>query len=558
MKKTDAPTYWQEFIPKSWSVFRGRYSLSFFKNDLIAGLTIGIISLPLAMAFAIASGVDPERGIFTSIIAGFLISLLGGSRLQIGGPTGAFVVIVYGVIQRFGYDGLVVATLMAGAILLIAAFSQVGKLIKYIPYPLVTGFTAGIAVILFSSQVKDFFGLQIENLPADFFPKWCAIILAFPTIHLPTLLMSLGLLFLIIFIRRFFPVIPWAIVAVVVGTLVSYGFNLPLDTISSRFGEIPRVIPVPSLPNFSGTFANLHELIPDAITIAFLAGIESLLAAIVADGMAGTRHKSNCELFGQGIANMSSVIFGGIPATGAIARTAMNIKAGAKTPVSGMIHALTVFLIVFAFAPMVSQIPIAALSAILMMVAWNMSEYHHFRHLFKAPKSDVIVLLTTFILTVVVDLTVAVQVGLILSLFLFMKKIAMISEVGKSLKKNDVEPLDRKTLPPHVEIYEITGPLFFGVADSLKNVLANLEYPPKVFILRMDKVPFIDASGMHALTEFYNKCQKRDTLLFLTEVKKPVHDTLKKYGLTTLVGERRIFDNLDAALKKAESISKEA
>ena len=548
-------SYWNEFIPKSWSFLKKKYSLAFLKDDLIAGVTVGIVALPLAMAFAIASGVPPEKGIYTTIIAGFLISLLGGSRLQIGGPTGAFVIIIYGIIQRIGYEGLVVVTLLAGILLLIGAFSKLGSLIKYIPYPLITGFTTGIAVIIFSSQVKDFLGLQISQVPVDFIPKWIAILSSLSTLHLPTLAIAASTLTLIILIKRFLPIIPWGIVAVVVATLISWGFDLPIETISSRYGEIPRTLPLPSLPHFSFTFSEIHHMIPDALTIAFLAGIESLLSAMVADGMAGTRHRSNGELMAQGIANIGSVLFGGIPATGAIARTATNIKMGAKTPLAGMIHATTVLLIVLLFAPLVSLIPIAALAAILVMVAWNMSELSHFRHLFKAPIEDIAILLTTFLLTVFVDLTVGVTVGMVLALFLFMKKMASVTEKGrltvadKWLSEREEElPFDRRKLPPHVEIYEITGPLFFGVADTLKNILPNLEFPPKVFILRLGKVPLIDASGMNALKEFHHMCLKDGTTLYLTEACPEVKKSLKKFGL---VDQIHLFPDLDSALKKA-------
>lgn len=553
-------SFWQEFIPKAWPYFAGKYSWAFFKCDLMAGITVGVVALPLAMAFAIASGLSPEKGLYTAIIAGFLISFLGGSLLQIGGPTGAFVVIIYEIVQRLGYEGLILVTLIAGVILLIAAFSRLGGLIKYIPYPLVTGFTAGIAVIIFSSQVKDFFGLNISQVPADFIPKWIAIGSAFATFHFPTFTLALSTLVVIILIRRFVPIIPWGIAAVVLATLVSWGFQLPVETIATRFGAIPRTLPSPSLPHFSFPFSAWHELIPDAITIAFLAGIESLLSAIVADGMTGTRHKSNCELMGQGIANIGSVLFGGIPATGAIARTATNIKTGAKTPIAGMIHALTLLLILLAFAPIVSQIPLAALSAVLMMVAWNMSEVHHFRHLFKAPLSDIVVLLTTFFLTVLVDLTVAVEVGMILALFLFMQKMGNVSKVvsltswEKEFSQEREETVEPKKIPPHVEIFEITGPFFFGVVDSLKSTLLNLEFAPKVFILRMDKVPLIDATGMHALKELYSQCHKEGTTLFLSGVKSDLRKTLEKYGLVELIGKEEIFPNIHSALEKAAQL----
>lgn len=558
--------FWNEFIPKSWLLLH-TYSWQLFRSDLIAGVTVGIVALPLAMAFAIASGVSPEKGLFTAIIAGFLISLLGGSRFQIGGPTGAFVVIIYNIIQNSGYEGLVIATLIAAVILLIAAFSRLGSLIKYIPYPLITGFTTGIAVIIFSSQVKDFCGLKMDKVPADFIPKWSAMFKALPTLDPTTFMVASGTLALIIFIRRFFPVLPWGIGAVTITTAISYGFGLPLETIASRFGEIKRALPMLVLPDLSLPLSNWHALIPDAITIAFLAGVESLLSAVVADGMAGTRHKSNCELMAQGVANIGSVLFGGIPATGAIARTATNVKTGGKTPVAGMIHALTLLFIIIAFAPLVSQIPLAALSAVLIMVAWNMSEIDHFRHLLKAPAGDIAVLLTTFLLTVLVDLTVAVEAGMFIAIFLFMKRMGEVSEITSLTKldkqycetdeKYDLETLHKTHLPAGVEVFEITGPFFFGIADSLKSVLSNLELPPKVFILRMRKVPVIDASGMHALTEFYQRCKRDKTVLLLSGISSHLHRELKKFGLIDLIGEAHIFSHVDLALKEASKLIKD-
>lgn len=554
----------QEFIPKFIDVLRGNYSFSLFKSDLIAGLTVGVVALPLAMAFAIASGLTPEQGLYTSIIAGFLISLLGGSRFQIGGPTGAFVVIIYSIVQKTGYDGLVIVTLIAGVILLIAAFSRLGNWIKYIPYPLVTGFTTGIAVIIFSSQIKDFFGLKIAKMPADFIPMWKTLFSAFSTLDPITLSVAAFTLVLIILIRYFVPILPWGITAVVVTTALTWGFHLPVETIAMRFGELKRSFPVPSWPEFSISFSEWHSLISDAITIAFLAGIESLLSALVADGMAGTKHRSNCELMAQGIANIGSVVFGGIPATGAIARTATNIKTGGKTPVAGIIHSITLFLILLALAPVVSQIPLAALSAVLMMVAWNMSEIDHFRHLFKAPLGDIAVLLTTFLLTVLVDLTVAVEVGMILAAFLFMKRMAEISKVtsisvlekqiSEINEKTDPDAIEKKHVPPGVEVYEIIGPFFFGIADSLKQVLTNLEFPPKVFILRMRKVPVIDASGMHALREFYFRCQREGTILLLSGVNDTLSQSLKTFGVIDLIGKDHIFPHIDLALKHAAKL----
>lgn len=558
--------YFKEFIPKSWIALKN-YDFSTFRKDLIAGLTVGIVSVPLAMAFAISSGVDPERGLYTAIIAGFLISLLGGSRVQIGGPTGAFVVIIYGVVQRQGYEGLVFATLIAAVLLIIMGLCRLGTMIKYIPYPLVTGFTSGIAVLIFSQQIKDFFGLKIQNVPMDFIPKWISYFKAFSTFDPLTFYVAGSTLLLIILIRKFFPVIPWGIGSIALATGVCTYFALPVETIASHFGELTSSLPRFHIPHFSVSFENLHVLIPDALTIAFLAAVESLLSATLADGMIGGKHKSNAELIAQGIGNLGSVIFGGIPATGALARTATNVKTGAKTPVAGMIHALTILLVILFFAPLVSNIPLPALSAVLIMIAWNMSEIDHFRHLFKAPIGDVAVLLTSFFLTIFVDLTVAVGVGMVMAAFLFMKRMSSLSNVlsisflfkekiEEYPEKNDPDAISKKEVPPHVDVYEINGPFFFGVADSLKDVLNNMERPPKVFILRMRKVPVIDASGLHALDEFFMKCQRQKTTLVLSGVKADVLKSLKKFGLAQHIGENNIHKHIDAALKHANELVK--
>ena len=556
--------YWTEFVPKLWTFVYRQYSTRTFLQDLVAGVTVGVVALPLAMAFSIAVGLPPERGLYTAIVAGFLISFFGGSRFQIGGPTGAFVSILAVIVQTRGYNELVLITLLASVILLIAAFSRLGSLIKYVPYPVVTGFTTGIAVIIFSTQVKDFLGLQIPSMPASFIGKWGSMLSALPTIQWPTCLLASGTLLAIILIRRFIPILPWGISSVVLATCISWGFGLPVETIATRFGEIQRTLPIPSLPTFSVPFTELHTLISDALTVAFLAGIESLLSAIVADGMTGTRHRSNCELMAQGIANIGSVLFGGIPATGAIARTATNIKSGAKTPVAGIIHAATLFLIILTLAPLVSQIPLAALSSVLIMVSWNMSEAERFRHLFKAPRGDVAVLLTTFLLTVLIDLTVAIEVGMVLAAFIFMKRMSERTQISSIVALDntyaanadlyDVDMLDQRTLPPGVEVYEITGPFFFGIADSLKSVLINLSYPPRVFILRMRKVPMIDASGMYSLLEFHSKCKKANTTLYLSGVSAPLFQTLKKFDVVEKIGETHIFKNLDSALKAVPNL----
>jgi sulfate permease, SulP family len=559
MRQKHPPSYWREFIPKTWSAIRKQYSFASFKSDFIAGITVGIVSLPLAMAFAIAAGLSPTYGLSTAIVAGFLTSLLSGSRYQIGGPTGAFVIIIYGILVRRGYEGLVAVTLIAGLILLISAFSRIGSWIKYIPYPLVTGFTTGIAVVIFSSQMKDFFGLNIKAMPADFISMWKTLAQAFPTTDLPTLGVALFTLLSIIIIRRFVPILPWGITAVVISTIGVWGFEIPTVTIKQRFGEVVLNFSPPDFMKVKSLLFHWRELIADAFTVAFLAGIESLLCALVADGMTGRRHRSNCELMAQGVANIGSALFGGIPATGAIARTATNIKSGAKSPIAGMICPIVLFLIVFFMSPLVGKIPMAALSAILVMIAWNMSELHHFRHLFKAPIGDIAVLLLTFLLTVFVDLTVAVGFGMILAVFLFMKRISDTTKVTsldiweKRYREGKEEALTPEKKVPHgVEIYEIDGPFFFGVADSLKDVLLNIEFSPQIFILHMRNVPYIDASAMHALREFYYLCKRDKTALFLSGVGPSLHEALKKFKVISLIGEKHIFEEINQALKAAE------
>lgn len=552
-----------EFIPKSYLYLRRGYKFSTFKKDLVAGLTVGIIALPLAMAFAIASNVGPERGLYTAIIAGFLISLLGGSRVQIGGPTGAFVVIVYGIMQRTGYEGLCMSMAIAAVILLLLGIFRIGSWIKYVPHPLVTGFTTGIAVIIFSTQIKDFFGLQMGTPPADFIEKWISYFKAFPTFDPSTLSLAAATLGGILLIRRFAPWLPWGIGAIVLATAACMVFHLPVETIQSRFGEIPRSLPLPSFPCFSIQSDQLKEIFIDGITIAFLGAIESLLSAVIGDGMIGGRHRSNCELIAQGVANFGSVIFGGIPATGAIARTAANVKTGAQTPMAGMIHALVLFLILYCLAPIVSQIPLAALAAVLIMVSWNMSEMGHFTRLLKAPQGDRMVLLTAFFLTVFVDITVAISAGMVLASLLFMKRMSQMSKVVSLSQifqestvdfpeKMDPNDISKKIVPNGVEVYEIQGPFFFGAANILRDLLTTIS--PKVFILRMRFVPMIDASGMYGIEEFYHQCKKRGVVLFLSGVHGQTVQDLKKFGLISCIGEQRIFPNIDTALAKAEEL----
>jgi SulP family sulfate permease len=540
----------REFIPKSFLCLGSGYRWSTFKKDLVSGVTVGIIALPLSMAFAIASGVTPDRGLYTAIVAGFLISLLGGSRAQIGGPTGAFVVLVYGIVQKSGYEGLALSTLLGAALLLVMGVCKIGSWIKYVPHPLVTGFTTGLAVMVFSSQIKDFFGLKMGSAPADFVNKWAAYFKAFPTFDPTTLLLGVGTFISILLIRKYAPKIQWGISAIILATLTCVLFDLPVETIQSKFGALPSALPSPSLPSLSLPLGcSWAEIVSNGVAIAFLGGIESLLSCVIADGMMGSRHKSNCELVGQGIANLASALFGGIPATGAIARTAVNVKSGAQTPLSGMIHALVLLLTLLCLAPIVSLIPLAALAAVLMMVAWNMSELSHFIHLLKAPAGDVAILATAFLLTIFVDITMAIFIGMILASFLFMKRMSAFSKTVPLTQLFDERGGEgfKKKVPEGVEVYEIQGPFYFGAADLLRDLLSELQAPPKVFILRLRHVPMIDASGMHALKEFYQKCKKSNTRLLLSGVQDQTAKDLKSFGLTQLIGADCIFTHIDEA-----------
>lgn len=552
------------YVPKILLALREGYSGAAFLRDLLAGVTVGIIALPLAMAFGIASipeavaaeaGISPPAaGLVTAVVAGFLISALGGSRVQIGGPTGAFIVVIYAVASRHGYDGLVAATAMAGAIVVLFGLARLGAVIRFVPYPVTTGFTTGIAVIIASSQVKDFFGLSMGAVPAEFVEKWRAFGEHWSSVSWPTTAVALASLVALAVLRRVWPKIPGSIVVVVAAAAVVAVFNLPVDTIGTRFGGIPRELPSPHIPDLD--LALVRELFPDALAIALLVSIESLLSAVVADGMTGFRHRADGELVAQGVANMAAALFGGIPATGAIARTAANVKAGARTPVAGMVHALVLLLVVVVLAPLASAIPLATLAAILVMVAWNMSELDHFTRLFRAPRSDVAVLLTTFLLTVFLDLTVAVGVGMVLASLLFMKRMADVAEIGTLVAEGESgeDLLSGRVLPAGVEVYEIAGPFFFGVADRLKSALGRVERPPKVLVLRMRRVPAVDATGLHALRELYLRCRRDSTTLVLSGVQAQPRRALRRAGFEREIGPENVCDSFDAALARAHDV----
>lgn len=545
------------FTPKLFTLLKRGYAQSDLRSDAIAGLTVAIVALPLAMALAIASGASPDKGLITSVIAGFLISFLGGSRVQVGGPTGAFVVVIFNVIAQHGYDGLILATLMAGVILLVAGYARVGQIIKFIPHPVVTGFTAGIAVIIASSQLKDFLGLQIDNVPADFIPKWTAYFEAIDAVSMATLGVGLAALLIIIGLRRFAPKLPGYLIAVVCSALVVTVFQIPVETIGSRFPDIPTGLPMPQLPAWD--FAKLQSVIPSAFTIAFLAGIEALLSAVVADGMTGYKHRSNQELVGLGLANIASGLFGGLPATGAIARTATSIKAGAKTPMAGIFHAL--FLLIFMLFAMdiVAFIPMAALAAILFIVAWGMSEIGHFIHIFRLSRTDRAVMILTFLLTVLVDLTVAIGVGVTLACLLFMKHMSEAVEIKSEWRKSN-SPYDeeaeseaqRHDLPQGVEVFQITGPFFFGVASDLVDTLKAMGQMPKILILRMRLVPYLDATGESALESVIKQCGDNGTQIILSGLQPQPLKMLKNAHIEEGKAHLSFLPNYESALKKAK------
>ena len=545
------------FVPKSITTLKS-YSRSQFRSDLAAGVIVGIVALPLAIAFAIASGVTPDRGLYTAIIAGFLISALGGSRVQIGGPTGAFVVIVYGIVQKYGIDGLIVATIMAGVILVILGIAKLGSAIKFIPHPVVVGFTSGIAVIIFSSQVKDFLGLRMGDLPVDFIPKWRAISSNLDSINAPALAVSLIALLIMVLWPRVSRRIPSPFVALIATTLAVRLLNIPVETIGTRFGAISATLPHPIVPQVS--LAQVTALVAPAFTIALLAAVESLLSAVVADGMIGGRHRSNMELIAQGVANIVAPMFGGMPATGAIARTATNVKNGGRTPVAGMVHALTLLLITLFFGRWAALIPLATLAAILVVVSYHMSEWRTFRSELTAPKSDVAVLLTTFSLTVLVDLTVAIEVGMVLAAFLFMRRMAEVTNVsivtreltdGDNDEDDDLNSVRRREVPRGVEVFEINGPFFFGAAEQFKDTLGQIAKKPKVLIIRLRDVPAIDSTGLHALHELARSCKHDGTLLLLADVHAQPMFALVRSDMLVELGEENLFGNLDDALDRA-------
>jgi SulP family sulfate permease len=545
-----------EFKPKLVECLK-EYNFQKFCSDLVAGATVGIVAIPLSMAFGIASGVKPEAGLFTAIIAGFIISALGGSRVQIGGPTGAFIVIVYGIIANYGLGNLMICTIMAGIILMIMGFSKMGTIIKYIPYPVTVGFTNGIAILIFSTQIKDFLGLQVAKMPTEFIEKMKTLIEALPSTHLPTALVALvSLLIIFLWPKRWGRYVPGSIIAIVLGTIIVTLFKLPLETIGSRFGGIPQGLPPFHIPNHI-SWQDIHHLMMPAITIALLAAIESLLSAVVADDMIDDQHDSNQELIAQGVANFVCPFLGGIPATGAIARTATNIKNGAVSPIAGIVHAIVLLIIVLIAAPLAKFIPLATLSAVLVAVCYHMGEWHAFARLKKYPRGDAAVLLTTFGLTVIFDLTVAVEIGMLLACVLFIHRISEASQVSLVDEKSETEgnhfSLVGKNVPANVAVFRALGALMFGIDDKLENILALSSPEPKVIILRMRKVMAMDSTALKTLENLHKKLIRDGKQLILCGVRPQPYTLLKNSGFIDHLGNDFVAENLDLALEKARA-----
>lgn len=558
------------FQPKIVELFKkGNYNKQTFTADLIAGIIVGIIALPLAIAFGIASGVSPQQGLITAVVAGFLVSLFGGSHFLIGGPTGAFIVIVYGIVAQYGISGLIIATVLAGIILVLMGVFKLGSIIKFIPYPIVVGFTSGIAVVIFSTQVKDFLGLTIENLPSEFIPQWGAYFSHLGTFNPSEFLLSLGCLLIIIFWPKVTNKVPGSLIAIIVGTgasiLLANYCGIEFATIGSKFPELANgiEIPKPTAPNI--TWDTVQNMFQPAFTIALLCAIESLLAAMVADGVTGKKHNSNTELIGQGIANIITPFFGGIPATGALARTMANINNGGKSPVAGIVHAIVLLLIFLFLMPYAVYIPLGCLAAILVMVAYNMSEWRTFKYLLKGNKMDVSVLLITFFLTVIIDLTVAIEVGLVLAIILFVKRISETSSI-KVLESDTVPGTENDEIAQladtehlnvadAVEIYEIDGPFFFGLASKLDEIDRDLRKQGiKVRIIRMRKVPFMDSTGLNNLRSLWKRSEREHVQIILSGVNDNVLAYLNKVGFADELGKDYIFPHIIPAVAKANEL----
>ncbi|MBK9437681.1 MAG: sulfate permease [Chloracidobacterium sp.] len=542
--------------PKLLSILREGYTRKQFQGDLLGGLTVGVVALPLAIAFAIASGVKPEQGLYTAIFAGFVIAVLGGSRAQISGPTGAFIVIIYGIVQKYGYDGLVVATLIAGVILIIMGLARMGAFLKFVPYPVVVGFTSAIAIIIFSSQLSDFLGLKIDKVPADFVSKWIAYFQNIGTVDPYTIAVGAASLAIILLWPFVTHRVPGQLIAILVLTAAVHYLGLPVDTIASRFGGVPSALPTPHLPVV--TWELVQQMFSPALTIAILAALESLLSAVVADGMTGTRHRSNMELVAQGAGNIVSVIFGGIPATGAIARTATNIKSGGTTPVAAIVHCVFLLLVLLLVGKWAAMIPMATLAAVLIVVAYNMSEWRQFVHLLKSPRGDLAVLMATFLLTLFIDLTMAIQVGILLAGFLFLQKMSTQTHVDlitENLRDeegvHETRDMSRVEIPSGIEVFEIYGSLFFGAVSQFKESIRIIAKKPKVLILRMRYVPTIDASGIHILEELAEEARDNGYVIVFSAVSRSVYRVMRKSGFVDAIGRKNFGGDIYAAIEIA-------
>jgi SulP family sulfate permease len=540
------------FLPKTWSLFKKGLLTKNLSNDIFAGIIVGIVALPLAIAFAVASGVSPDKGIITAVVAGFLIALLGGSRVQIGGPTGAFIVIVYGIVQKYGFDGLMISTIMAGFMLIAFGFLRLGSILKFFPHPLIVGFTSGIALVIFSTQIKDAMGLPVDKLPAEFIAKWEVYFHHMQDFNPSAVLITLGTILITVFSGRLIPKIPGSFIAIIVMTLVVSLFGIQVNTIESIFGTIPNSIDL-SFPTIQ--LDQLGQYMQPALTIALLGAIESLLSAVVADGMISSNHRSNTELIAQGVANVVVPFFGGIPATGAIARTATNIKNNGRTPIAGIVHAVTLLLIMLFFGQWAILIPMPCLAGILIVVAYNMSEMKSFFSLLKGHKYDIFILVSTFILTVFVDLTVAIEVGVVLSSLLFMQRMSSLSKVIPMETESDSLE-NYADIPKGVEIFEISGPFFFAAARRYEETLKDISHTSKIVIIRMRHVPFIDGTGLRNLKGTIKDLKSRRIQIILSGVQPEVLEELEKGGISTLIGPGNITANFDLALARMELLLK--
>jgi len=545
-----------EFTPKLLSLLREGISKENLSKDVISGIIVGIVALPLAIAFAIASGVSPEKGLITAIVAGIIISVLGGSRVQIGGPTGAFIVIIYGIVQEFGINGLTIATFMAGFIMVGFGLARLGNLLKFIPYSLVVGFTSAIALIIFSSQINDLFGLGITGVPSGFLEKWKLYIENISQVNFYALGIGLGTIFITLHFQKLVKQIPGSIIAIIFSTLMVIYFDLPVATIESNFGDIPNSLSWPTLPQID--FEIIKSLIQPAFAIALLGSIESLLSAVVSDSMIGGKHRSNMELVAQGTANVFSALFGGIPATGAIARTATNVKNGGRTPIAGIVHGLVLLAIMLLIAPYAKLIPLACLAGILVVVAYHMSEWRQFISILKGNRMDIIILVTTFLLTVLFDLVIAIEIGIVLASFLFMKRMSESFHVqnvtyddGKREKLFDTENLD---LPEDILLYEINGPLFFGAARQFQETITQTNIHPKAIIIRMRYVPLIDATGFQSLKEIIKSFRSKGITVLISGVRDELRKDFEKYGMHEIIDNDLIAKDIHQALEKSKSL----